>query len=191
MDYITFQEKLQKHSSKYRLPYENGQKTDEYLTSDLLERNHQTQQSFVDGATWVYENYEHYLRDETIVHTVFKEYYSHHTHLLENHETQQEMFSSGVTWAIEVLSSRKGLYRFFAYAGHMGELEGAFLATAHELDTLIGQYVSFGEILSGETELGFTIKPEHLILVTDDEHVISILEKENFCVGINPLDYLK
>ena len=181
MDYTTFQQKLQDYSTTQLRNHES--------TSDVLEVNQEILQSFVDGATWFYENFEYYLSDKSIIHTVIKEYYSKQS---TTHDAQltQEMFSSGITWAIELLSDIKGLYRFFAYLGYKGTLEGAFIATTQEINNLIGQYASFEESLNTEETIGFIIKPEHLILVTDDEYVVNTLENRNFCVGVNPLDHI-
>lgn len=180
MDYTTFQKKLQDYSTTQ---FRNQE-------SDVLEVNQETLQSFVDGATWFYENFECYLTDKSIIQTVIKEYYSTQSTTTHDEQLTQEIFSSGITWAIEILSNIKGLYRFFAYLGYKGTLEGAFIATTQEINNLIGQYVSFEEGLNTEDTIRFVIKPEHIILVTDDEYVVNTLENRNFCVGVNPLDHI-
>lgn len=60
----------------------------------------------------------------------------------------------------------QAVYRFDAYFGRMGSLEGLFVSTADEVERTIGKRVDFGECLGKHSEVALVIEPKHIQLVT-------------------------
>lgn len=83
----------------------------------------------------------------------------------------------------------KGIYKFYAYFGRMGSLSSVFVATAEDIENLIGEEVHFGEVLGKHSEMSLIIKKEHFTLATNDEKFIVMFEELKLENGHNPFDY--
>ena len=85
----------------------------------------------------------------------------------------------------------KALYRMNLYCGKMGNLEGIFIADTEDIDYLTNHEISvyFGEVLGKFSEISSTINEKDIELITDEENVISIVEKYELENGYNPLAY--
>jgi len=82
------------------------------------------------------------------------------------------------------------LFRFNLDCGRMGSLEGVFEAEQHEVDTLIGKTVYFGEVLGKHSEIIVKIENSHITLLTSDDEFISKAREYGISfVGTNPFDY--
>lgn len=85
----------------------------------------------------------------------------------------------------------KKVFRFYWNCGRMGELEGIFIAEQSEVDDLIGKHVYFGEVLGKHSEIGGTIDPEDIEVLTDDQDFIAKAKQYGMSsLGYNPLFYL-
>lgn len=83
------------------------------------------------------------------------------------------------------------LYRFF-WDCSWGEVEGVFIASHDELETVIGKEVYFGEILGKHSEVYGTVERDDVELISDDQDFIYKLEevfKGKTVSGYNPIDY--
>ena len=88
--------------------------------------------------------------------------------------------------------SKKGLYKFSQYFGRMGDLEGLFIATKDEVESLIQKEKYFGEVLGKHSEVVSVIKADDITLISDDTIVVEAIQssiKGTTLSGINPLQY--
>lgn len=85
----------------------------------------------------------------------------------------------------------KAVYKFNVYNYRSGSLEGIFIAKKDNVKFLIEEdiIVYFGEVLGKHSEVYFSIKEEHIKLITDNIEVVNIIEKYNLENGHNPFDY--
>lgn len=84
-----------------------------------------------------------------------------------------------------------GLYKFFWDCGRNGNLEGVFVATAEEVEDLIGKDVYFGEVLGKHSEIYGTIERGDLDLLTEDQDFIEKAQSYGIDYsGYNPFDYI-
>lgn len=83
-----------------------------------------------------------------------------------------------------------GVYKFCAYFGRMGELNGVFVANEYEIDKLMGQTVYFGEALGKHSDIHCVITEENTQLITQDETIIQLFLDNDLTTGFNPLDYV-
>lgn len=85
----------------------------------------------------------------------------------------------------------KRLYKFHAYVGRMGELEGVFIATQDQVDwlTSINKSIYFGEVLGKHSEIFFPIEEKHIKLISSDENVIKVVEENGLTSGYDPFGY--
>jgi hypothetical protein len=84
----------------------------------------------------------------------------------------------------------KGIYKFFADFGRMGDLSGVFVAKAEDVENIIGQEVYFGEVLGKHSEVVMTIEDDNFTLVTNDEKFIEMFEDCGLENGHNPFDFI-
>lgn len=83
-----------------------------------------------------------------------------------------------------------GVYKFFWDCGRGGDLNGVFVAEKREIDRLMGQEIYFGEVLGKHSEVSGSIDDCDITLITTDQKVVKIFQKDIGTVGHNPLDYL-
>lgn len=83
----------------------------------------------------------------------------------------------------------KGIYKFYADFGRMGDLSAVFVATAEDVEDIIGKEVYFGEVLGKHSEVYTTMEEDHFTLVTNDEKFIEMFEECGLENGYNPFDY--
>ena len=84
------------------------------------------------------------------------------------------------------------LYSFFVDCGRSGDLEGLFLATEEELQSIIGTKIWFGEVLGKHSEVQLVMKESYFSIVSDDADKIEWLESVlgNTISGFNPFDFI-
>lgn len=83
----------------------------------------------------------------------------------------------------------KGVYKLYKDCGRMGSISGTFIATAAEVELLMGREVNFGEVLGKHSEVYFTMTPDNITLVTTDEKAVSVIEEHDLTSGFSPFDY--
>lgn len=83
----------------------------------------------------------------------------------------------------------KGIYKFDADFGRMGDLSAVFVATAQDIENIIGKEVYFGEVLGKHSEVYMTVENDNFSLVTNDEKFIELFEEYGLENGHNPFDY--
>ena len=87
---------------------------------------------------------------------------------------------------------KKRLWKFKWECGRMGDIEGLFIATKKEVDSVIGIEVYFGEVLGKHSEIYGTIDEGEIIECDASDATIEELEDMfglSVC-GYNPLDYI-
>lgn len=84
----------------------------------------------------------------------------------------------------------KGLYKSHINAGHY-TLHGIFVAEIGLIEDLIEskKHVYFGDVLGKHSNVGGSIEPSDVSLVTTDQDFIAKFEALNLSTGINPLEY--
>lgn len=86
----------------------------------------------------------------------------------------------------------KGIYAFHWDCGRNGDVEGVFIATAEDVENIIGKDIYFGEILGKHSEVYGRIKEGDIVLKTDDAAFVALWEEKKFgSTGYNPFDYLQ
>ena len=78
--------------------------------------------------------------------------------------------------------------------GRCGRLQGLFVCTRKELESLNDQYVNFGEVLGKHSEVDHTFQENDFKVMTDDQDFISKLVKivgRDTISGYNPLCYVE
>lgn len=83
----------------------------------------------------------------------------------------------------------KGIYKFDADFGRMGDLSGVFVATAQDIEDIIGKEVYFGEVLGKHSDVSLTVEDDNFTLVTNDEKFIEMFEQYGLENGYSPFDY--
>jgi len=83
------------------------------------------------------------------------------------------------------------LFSFCCDCGRMGSLDGLFIATQEAVDSLVGKYVHFGEVLGKHSDVGGTIEAGDITLVSDDQDKVEWLKGLlGYSIsGYNPFDY--
>ncbi len=83
----------------------------------------------------------------------------------------------------------KHLYRFNQEFGYgYTNLQGTFLATPEEVETIIDKEISFGDLFGNWGSVDITVNPEDITLLTTDEHFINqAVELGLVPSGLNPL----
>lgn len=89
----------------------------------------------------------------------------------------------------QIYYNMKGIYKFDADFGRMGDLTGVFVATAQEIEDMIGKEVYFGEVLGKHSDVYMTVEDDNFTLVTNDEKFIEMFEQYDLANGYNPFDY--
>lgn len=84
----------------------------------------------------------------------------------------------------------RALFKLFVDCGRMGNLEGIFISTKTKVDSIIGKYIYFGEVLGKHSEIYGDIERDWIEFITDDENAIEIFDKHSLSSGFNPFDYL-
>lgn len=86
----------------------------------------------------------------------------------------------------------KNLYSFYWDCGRSGRLDGLFISTPEEVESIIGTEVYFGEVLGKHSEVYGTIEANEIKLVSDDQEKVEWLESllGGSVSGYNPFDYL-
>lgn len=85
------------------------------------------------------------------------------------------------------------LWKFHWDCGRAGEIEGLFIATEQEVESIVGQGVYFGEVLGKHSEVRRTIDPGEITKVEVNSATVDELFKvcgSTVC-GYNPLEYLE
>lgn len=82
----------------------------------------------------------------------------------------------------------KGIYKYYQDFGRMGYLSGVFVATADEIEDIIGKEIYFGEVLGKHSEVASTMKEEYFTLVTTNEEFVKMFEDYDLSTGTNPFD---
>lgn len=87
---------------------------------------------------------------------------------------------------------KKILVKFRWDCGRQGDLEGLFVCTEDERQSLIGKRVYFGEVLGKHSEIQGPIEEKELRILSDDQEKIDwLISVAGWTVsGHNPLDYL-
>ena len=89
------------------------------------------------------------------------------------------------------MNERKLLVKFNKYCGRMGSLNGLFICTPAERESVIGVNTHFGEVLGKHSDIDEVLEEKDLKILSEDQEKISwLLELTGSTVsGINPLDY--
>jgi hypothetical protein len=85
----------------------------------------------------------------------------------------------------------KGIYKFDADFGRMGDLSGVFVATDAEIEEIIGNEIYFGEVLGKHSEVFLTVEEDNFTLITNDEKFIEMFEQYGLENGHNPFDHFE
>lgn len=83
----------------------------------------------------------------------------------------------------------KGIYKFFWDCGY-GVLEGIFVETYENVQSIIGKRVYFGEVLGKHSEVDGTIEIGDINLVTEDVETVESFQRYMMDTGYNPFYYL-
>ena len=78
-----------------------------------------------------------------------------------------------------VFDKELNLYKFDYYCGRMGDLEGLFFAKEKSIESLIGQYIHFGEVLGKHSDISVTIEEKHLSKIDISLSSVGSRERHN------------
>jgi len=86
----------------------------------------------------------------------------------------------------------KYLWKFEWDCGRQGTLEGLFVATKEEVQSLIGKQVNFGEVLGKHSEVYGTIEEGEVTMIILDAKTVEKVAKilGDTWSGYNPLYYI-
>lgn len=89
------------------------------------------------------------------------------------------------------MNEDKLLVKFHVSCGRMGSLDGLFICTPAERESMIGVCTHFGEVLGKHSNIEVVLKEEDLVILSaDQEKVCWLLGLSGSTVsGFNPLDY--
>jgi hypothetical protein len=85
----------------------------------------------------------------------------------------------------------KKLYKFTHSAGRGAYIEGVFVEEDSDIEKYIGTKVCFGEICGKHSEVVIKLKEDQFKVISDDPHVINIIEEHIGSIGHNPLNYIR
>ena len=87
--------------------------------------------------------------------------------------------------------SKKGIYKLDVSVGRMGDLDGVFVATKEQVDTLINDeiIVYFGEVLGKHSEVYGGIEKHEIKFITNDKVVVDLFVDNDLSNGFDPFDY--
>lgn len=85
------------------------------------------------------------------------------------------------------------LYRFEWVFSRDGDVSGLFIEDENKVESYIGKFVYFGEILGKHSDVRGTLEKDDLIVIDVSEVVINeLLEKTGKTIsGYNPIDYIE
>lgn len=84
------------------------------------------------------------------------------------------------------------LYKFYWDCGRIGSVEGVFLASKGDVNSILGKEIYFGEILGKHSEIFGVIDLGDIQLITDDQDFCEKCLKffgDKTISGHNPIDY--
>ena len=64
------------------------------------------------------------------------------------------------------------LWKFHWDCGRQGDLDGVFIATEEEVQSLVGQEVYFGEVLGKHSEVYGTIEQGEITMITNNAEAV-------------------
>ena len=85
----------------------------------------------------------------------------------------------------------KGIYKFYRDCDRFGSLEGIFIEDSDRIEASIGKEMYFYEVLGKHSEITLDLEEVDIVLVTEDENIISLFEENQMQMGINPIEYLR
>ena len=85
----------------------------------------------------------------------------------------------------------KAIFKFHFDFGRMGELDGVFVATPEEIESILGKQIYFGEVLGKHSEVFTTMEKKFFKKITTDENFIKLFEQYDMSSGYSPFDYLE
>jgi hypothetical protein len=85
----------------------------------------------------------------------------------------------------------RGIYKFLVDCGRHGELTGVFSCEKEELEGIIGQRITFSDVLGKHSEFNVILEWTHLTEVTNDKKFVELFDLYQVSTGINPLDYFE
>lgn len=86
------------------------------------------------------------------------------------------------------------LYKFYWDCGRMGDLEGLFIATQEQIDSIMGKDIYFGEVLGKHSEIYGTIDAGDITKIDFGNDAVLKLKDvfgKTTLSGYNPLDYVE
>jgi hypothetical protein len=88
---------------------------------------------------------------------------------------------------------KKLLCQFHWDCGRQGNVDGLFITTEQEIESIIGKSVHFGEILGKHSEIYGTIEDGEITVVSDEQDKIEWLQgiMGETISGYNPFYYLQ
>jgi hypothetical protein len=86
----------------------------------------------------------------------------------------------------------KLLVSFYWDCGRQGSLDGLFITTQEQLNTIIGKRIYFGEVLGKHSEIYGTLEEKDITVKSNDQDFINKLEEiigSTTISGFNPFGY--
>lgn len=99
----------------------------------------------------------------------------------------KELHEKVVNMIAEAKLCQEVLYKFHWNCGRNGSVEGVFKAKKSFVDSVIGNEVSFGEILGKHSDIYGTLGEEDLKIISEDPIVVMNTPES----GYNPLEYIQ
>lgn len=89
------------------------------------------------------------------------------------------------------MATEKAVYRMHVNCGRMGVLSGVFVAKKAQVKKLVESEteIYFGEVLGKHSEIYGKIKENEIVMVSDSEEVINLIEEHQLSNGYDPFDY--
>ena len=83
----------------------------------------------------------------------------------------------------------KGIFKFCANVGRIGNLNGIFVSNSKDIQSLIDseREIYFGECLGKHSDISFPLNKEYFSLVSYDSNFINMFESAGMESGTNPM----
>jgi hypothetical protein len=87
--------------------------------------------------------------------------------------------------------SEKAVYKLNLDCGRQGTLRGLFIAKKKHVKLLLENKleVYFGEVLGKHSEIYGEIEEKHIVIISDSQDVIDVIETHQLENGFSPFDY--
>lgn len=89
------------------------------------------------------------------------------------------------------MKPKQGIYKWHAFFGRMGDLDGIFVTSHAEIEELEGKIVEFGEVLGKHSDIRYEIDMNDFTCVSTKKSEINFFLRLGLSNGWNPIEYYR